>query len=115
MEYYINDDEDDLEKKLAGALITKPLDPNPEITEEAPHIEGDTFIKPRVVKEYHFINDTNARTFAWTTNLDKKIVTINVNPKDPRHIKLLWNPTYSGQFILSYGSYNKTIVVESLF
>ena len=114
VEYYINDDEDDLEKKLAGALITKPLDPNPEITEEAPHIEGDTFIKPRVVKEYHFINDTNTRTFAWTTNLDKKIVTINVNPKDPRHIKLLWNPTYSGQFILSYGSYNKTIVVESL-
>ena len=113
VEYYINDDEDDLEKKIAGALITKPIDPNPEVEEGTPQIEGETFIKPRVVEEYHLINPPT-RTYAWTTNVDKKIVTININPKDHYHIKLLWNPTYSGQFVLSYGSYNKTIVVESL-
>jgi len=92
----------------------KPADPNPEVDAETPQITGETFIKPRVVQEYHFTG-TARSTFAWTTNVDKKIVTINVNPKDPCHIKLLWNPTYSGQFVLSYGSYNKTIVVESLF
>ena len=114
VEYYVNKDEDDLDKKLAGGLVLKPVDPNPTVEEGTPQITGETFIKPRVVQEYHFTG-TARSTFAWTTNLDKKIITINVNPKDPCHIKLLWNPTYSGQFVLSYGTYNKTIVVESLF
>jgi hypothetical protein len=61
VEYYINDDEDDLENKIAGALKTKKLDPNPEVVVgedgvEPPQISGETFIKPKTVYEYHFIN-----------------------------------------------------------
>jgi hypothetical protein len=95
VEYYVNKDEDDLDKKLAGGLVLKPVDPNPAVEEGTPQITGETFIKPRVVQEYHFTG-TARSTFAWKTNLDKKIITINVNPKDPCHIKLLWNPIYSG-------------------
>ena len=34
---------------------------------------------------------------------------------DDYTIEIMWDSTYSGQFILSYGDYEKTIVVESLF
>jgi hypothetical protein len=34
---------------------------------------------------------------------------------DEDEIKIKWTATMSGQFTLSYGSYVKTIVVESLF
>ena len=64
VEYFVNDDEDDLERKIAGALKTKKLDPNPEIVVDEdnpdapppPQIDGETFIKPKRVYEYHFIN-----------------------------------------------------------
>lgn len=121
VEYFVNDDEDDLEKKIAGALKTKKLDPNPEIVIDEdnpdapppPQIDGETFIKPKRVYEYHFINPIG-RVQTWSVNVDSTLVTFNVNPKDPLHIKLRWNSAYSGQFVLSYGSYTKIIVVESL-
>lgn len=118
VENYINDDEDDLENKIAGALKTKKLDPNPEVVVgedgvEPPQISGETFIKPKTVYEYHFINPVG-RVQTWSVNVDNKVVSFNVNPKDPLHIKLRWNSAYSGQFVLSYGSYNKTIIVESM-
>lgn len=121
VEYFVNDDEDDLERKIAGALKTKKLDPNPEIVVDEdnpdapppPQIDGETFIKPKRVYEYHFINPVG-RVQTWSVNVDSTIVTFNVNPKDPLHIKLRWNSAYSGQFVLSYGSYTKIIVVESL-
>ena len=34
---------------------------------------------------------------------------------DEHIINLTWDSTYSGQFVLSYGDYYKTIVIESLF
>lgn len=118
VEYYANKDEDDLENKIAGALIAEPLDPNPETEEGTPQILGETFIKPKVVQEYHY-DGPEESGFSWSVsvknNKTRNLVTMNVNPNDPHHIKLVWNSSYSGQFVLSYGSIVKTIVVESLF
>ena len=48
--------------------------------------------------------------------IDKKYpVSIIVDEMDPKRIKLKWNSSYSGQFDLVYGSYVKTVIVESLF
>lgn len=118
VEYYANKDEDDFENKLAGALIAEPIDPNPEIEEGAPQIIGETFIKPRVVQEYHY-EGYDAGEHVWKievqNNKTKNLISMNINPNDSCHIKLIWNSTYSGQFILSYGNITKTIVVESLY
>ena len=48
--------------------------------------------------------------------LDKKYpVEIKVDPNDRTKLTLKWLSSYSGQLILSYGEYTKTIVVESLY
>lgn len=49
----------------------------------------------------------------WVIN--SKTNVISSEEIDEHTIKLKWNSSYSGQFDLSYGSYTKTIVVESLF
>ena len=117
-EYYSNKDEDDLENKIAGALIAAPIDPNPEPDEDQPQITGDTFIKPKVVYEYRY-EGTEGDSYSWKidvkNNNTPELISMRVNPNDPYHIKLIWNSSFSGQFILSYGPTTKTIVVESLF
>lgn len=111
VEYYINETEDDVEKGIVGGLKVDPVDPNPDLTNEI--ILGDTFIKPKQVYEYYFkgFNSGNA----WNLDEKKYPVSYRVDPKDPLHVKLIWNKTYHGQFELKYGNYSKTIVVESLF
>lgn len=118
VEYYANKDEDDFENRLAGALIAEPIDPNPDVEEGTPQIIGETFIKPRVVQEYRY-EGYDAGDRIWKidvkNNHTKNLISMNINPNNPCHIKLVWNSTYSGQFILSYGNVSKTIVVESLY
>ena len=116
VEYYANKDEDDFVNGIAGALIAGPIDPNPTPEDDAAIIIGETFIKPHTVQEYHYDGDG---IYSWKVsikdNKTKNLVQLNVNPNDPYHIKLVWNSSYSGQFILSYGFTTKTIVVESLY
>lgn len=113
-EYYANETEDDVENGLVGVLKTKPTvsDYNEDKIESL--ITGETFIKPKQVYEYHFKGIES--NLGWKILNDKDIpVKFNVNPKDGKHIKLIWDCAYSGQFVLKYGEYEKTIVVESLF
>ena len=107
-EYYANEIEDDIANGIVGGLVEPVEDPN---QGEPIDIIGETFIK--VKKTYHYkFNGTVAST--WY--VDKKYpVTLITDPNDPRNISLKWNDTFSGQFILEYGDYSKTIVVESLF
>ena len=104
VEYYANLDEDDIEEGLVGGLIVKPIEPNPIINE----INGEGFIKPKVTYEYTY---SGTETANWY-----------IDPKYPiektiegKTIKLKWTKTFSGEFILNYGSCSRTIVVESLF
>ena len=101
-EYYSNTFEDDVEQGIVGGLIVDPIVP------EVGFIEGDTFIKPKVRKEYVY---TGAEQGEWTVETDLPIEKENSGNKI--YIKCL--QTYSGQLVLRYGSSEKTVIVESLF
>ena len=108
VEYYANETEDNIDAGIVGGLIESIPDPNPEGQME---IMGETFIKPKKTYEYSFDG-----TLATEWKVDPKYpVVLTPDPKDPRNISLQWTSSYSGQFVLNYGEYSKTIVVESLF
>ena len=120
VEYYANEHEDDLKEGLVGALIAKPIDPNPEIETEF-QIYGDTFIKPK--KEYVYYIDSSLYG-SWYLSNDKLPIQREIfeDEQGRNAIKVKWTSPYSGQFDLWYGDedgplfdYKKTIVVESLF
>lgn len=110
VEYYANKDEDDIENGIVGALIIQD-NPNDEEVENA--IVGETFIKPKMEYIYTFSGMLHDE---WS--YDKSLpLTGEIFDNDDGHccIKIKWLSNYSGQFDLSFGSYAKTIVVESLF
>ena len=110
VEYYINKDEDDLENGIVGGLIVEPANPNEEEVEIT--ITGETFIKPNQAYEYKYEGEDQA---TWIIDTKKYPVKWSANPKDLKHIRLIWTSQYSGQFTIAYGDCEKTIVVESLF
>ena len=102
-EYYANEHEDNIEEGIVGGLIVENI-PDTEPSE----IEGEIFIRP--TKTYSYIyKGTEQGTWIFDTNLP-----IETEIKD-NQINIKWLKTYSGQFVLRYGSAEKTIVVESLF
>lgn len=108
VEYFANEDEDDIEAGIVGGLIEEIENPNDEARDK---ILGETFIKVKKTYEYEFEGTLKAE---WS--IDKNCpVTIEVDPNNEKKISLRWEQSYSGQFNLSYGKYSKTIVVESLF
>ena len=112
VEYYINETEDNVEEGIVGDLIAKSINPNDDKTEST--IVGDTFIKPQITYHYHYKGPKLLTNTKW--KLDKKYpVKITVDPNDRTKLTLKWLSNYSGQLILSYGEYTKTIIVESLY
>lgn len=117
-EYFANETEDDLEKGLVGALITKPIDPNKGQPQE---IVGEVFIKPK--KEYIYSIDNSLYGSWYVSNSKFPIILTPFVGEDGRNcVKVKWNSSYSGQFDLWFGDengplldYKKTIVVQSLF
>jgi hypothetical protein len=90
-------------------MIEEIQNPNSEEVEET--IIGETFIKPKTTYEYRY---DGAAISEW--GVDKAGLPLKIERTDDEHvIKLTWDSSYSGQFVLSYGDYYKTIVVESLF
>ena len=94
---------------IAGGLIVKNIEPEVEETHNT--IVGETFIKPKIEKEYYFDGPLRAR---WSYDSKAPIKAV-VDPEDIRRIKIKWTANFSGQFDIYYGDYSKTIVVESLF
>ena len=108
VEYFANEDEDDIEAGIVGGLIEEVENPN---SGKVDRISGDTFIKPKITYKYEFTGDLKAEWF-----IDNKYpVTLMVNESNPKQISVKWNEGYSGQFEIGYGKYSKTIIVESLF
>lgn len=104
-EYYANDDEDDVQNGIVGGLI-KPVIIQEQIDKENEGIVGDNFIKPQFTYKYKGLGSGE---WHFDSNLPLK-----VNIQD-NVIELTWIASYSGQFVLQYGSNIKTIIVESLF
>ena len=108
VEYYSNEIEDDVDAGIVDGLVEEIKDPNEGASMQ---IIGETFIK--VKKNYSFRFEGNLAS-EWKVD-SKYPVILTTDPKDPRNIVVKWNSSYSGQFDLYYGTYKKTIVVESLF
>ena len=107
IEYYANEDEDDIKNGVVGGLIVAPADPNPPEVENV--IKGETFIKPKKAYEFTFVGDSEGEWF-----IDKRFP-VEFIEKENNRVVLKWNSSYSGQFDLFYGELRKTIIVESLF
>ena len=100
-EYYANETEDDIDNGVVDGNLVEPQIP-------VSLIEGPDSIKPK--REYKFAAPADAvGSWAWDTRLPISAV------MDGNKIKLKWIKTYNGEFILSFGSLQKTIIVESLF
>lgn len=108
VEYYSNDDEDDLESGVVGALIAEPEDSN----EEAVNIliDGPSFIRPFAKNTYVYrgVNLGNR----WSVS-SKLPVTLSVS-QDGKTATVVWNSGFHGQFELTYANFTKQIVVETL-
>lgn len=101
-EYYINEQKDNVEEGVVDAWgegIPEPQDAT---------IEGEIFIKPKKFYTYKYIGEEVAN---WSFD-DRLPIEAKINDKE---ITIKWTTTYTGQFVLSYGTEEKTIVVESLF
>lgn len=106
-EYYANDDEDNIKDGIVGGLIKSILEPE-QIIEENKEIVGDNFIKPKFVYTFEYVGDEMAKwLFDQTLPIEATI--------DNNKITIVWTASYTGQFILSYGKAQKTVIVESLF
>lgn len=106
-EYYSNEIEDDIEQGIVGGLVAKPIEPE----NNSNLIKGETFIKPKITYEYRY---EGKEEDVW--QCDSKLpVEIIKNEDDGKSIKIKWTSGHSGEFVIKYGSCEKTIVVESLF
>ena len=103
-EYYSNKHEDNVTEGIVGDLIVEPITPEP----AAADIEGEIFIKPKCYYTYKYVGDAEGE-WLWDSKLP---IEAKINGKE---ITIKWTTTYNGQFILSFGDLEKTIVVESLF
>lgn len=113
VEYYANETEDDVENGLVGAMIAVPADPNG--SNRATEIFGETFIKPKKEMVYTFTGVPNKHV-DWTVSEKAPVeFTSGFDKSGQAYVSLKWTATFSGQFDLFYGDYKKTIVVESLF
>lgn len=103
VEYYANEFEDDIEKGIVEGLVVEEI-PAPQDEE----IAGEVFIKPKLSYTYQY---SGAEEGEW--KYDSRLpIEAQINGKE---ITLIWKAVYTGQFILSYGNAEKTIVIESLF
>lgn len=107
VEYYSNKVEDDIKNGIVGGLVVEEKNPNTEEVEDA--ITGETFIKPKKRYRYQF---TGSMISDWKIKTDLPLQCWEI---DEHCIELMWLKPVSGQFTLSYGDFEKVIVVESLF
>ena len=113
VEYYGNETTDDIENGLVDAFVKVPEDPNPDNSEKILFITGETFIKPK--KEYTYSMGCKIKG-EWYC---KDKVPVKIEPFEDENgftcATVKWFSAYSGQFVLCFNNYEKTIVVESLF
>lgn len=102
VEYYSDEQQDDVENGLADVWVEE----IPEPQDEA--IIGNVFIKPKNKYIYTY-NGEEDGIWSYDTRLP---IEAEINGKE---ITITWKTTYSGEFVLQYAGSEKTIVVESLF
>lgn len=106
VEYYANEQEDDIENGIVGGSLDPIENPNDKSINKI--IKGESFIKPKRQYEYTYCGNEEG-TWIYDKNLPLEAEIVG------NTIKVKWTYSYSGQFDLSFGDCTKTIVVESLF
>lgn len=98
-------------------LLIEVVDPN--VTEDGEIINfeiiGPTFIQPLCPTEYYVENLPEGQWSVAPVGENKDIKDSVKIVQNEKGIKLTWTAMISGSFILKCDSYEKTIVVESLF
>lgn len=118
VEYYANETEDNVEQGLVKAFVQKNIEPEIDPKED---IVGPTFIKPKI--EYEYFVEAKDTDGDWYIEGPKVPVILEkfTTTRGIPGVKVKWNSSQSGQFILWFGkdahlkNFSKTIVVESLF
>ena len=106
VEYYANEDKDDIENGVVNGLVEEIQNPNNEVIETI--IEGETFIQPKIEYTYSY-KGQGEPNWEYDSRLPLKV------SKSGMSITIKWLSNYSGQFDLKCGEFTKTIVVDSLF
>lgn len=97
-------------------LIIEKVDPNKEVIEGSPYIEGDTFVRPLVTTVFK-INGTS-NDGEWSVELpnsSKDIEDMLEWIVQDQELHITWISMVSGSYIINYGDLSKTVIVESLF
>jgi hypothetical protein len=89
VEYFANEDEDDIEAGIVGGLIEEVENPNDEARDK---ILGETFIKVKSSYDYEFNGTLNA---IWSVEKGCPVI-LTVDPNNRRKISLKWEQAYSG-------------------
>ena len=96
--------------------IIEQVDPNENIIEGDPFIEGDTFVKPLMTAEFHLNGYEPSGKWALSlTNENKNIDDVLEWSITDNVLSVTWTAMVSGSYVVSYGELTKTIIVESLF
>ena len=116
VEYYANEDEDDLEKGIVGGLIVKEDIPEEVVAPGELHIEGEQLIKTKQSVTFIAKNTLVEQEWIIENPMKTKVpLPIKISSKTGRTITLKWDAYYGGKFTLKYGTASKDITVESLY
>ena len=89
IEYYSNEQKDDIEKGLVDTWVEEIPEP------QDSKIKGDTFIKPKLPYTYYYDGDKEGK-WDFDSRLPIK------EQQNGKEITITWTTTYTGEFILSY-------------
>ena len=107
-EYYANNDTDNIQDGIVDGLVETKLSQD-QIISENKIIVGDNFIKPNIPYTYTYLG-SDIDQWSYDVQLPIKAVISDKN------ITITWTASYSGEkLILTYGTAQKTIIVESMF
>lgn len=109
VEYYANEEVDDIENGIVGGLKVQPIDPNPEEVESI--INGEFLIKPRLTYYYEYEGTDSPE---WMVEPEYPVEMV-VDSENPNRVSIKWKSNLSGSFELCCGEIRKMIKVESLF
>ena len=112
VEYYLNEQTDDAEAELVDGkkLLEGTTLRTANFINE---IQGEDKIRPKKVYKYVFAGD--AQEGEWSVNNKNVIYQCSQSDDGKPQIRIKWNSSYSGEFVLSFGETEKVITVQSLF
>lgn len=97
-------------------LLIEKVDPNEEVKEGEPFIEGVTFTRPLLTAAFHISDDQMLGEWSLSlVNNSKDIDDVLEWSVTNNVLSVTWTSMVGGSYTVSYGSLIKTVIVDSLF